>query len=1091
MNDKSLLEEFVAHRSETAFRTITDQYLNLVYSTALRETNDLPMAQDVTQAVFVLLARKAESLPKNVLLAGWLYRTTHFVASRAVRSELRRQRREQEAFQMQQNQSADETWKNVAPMLDEALGKLRETDRDAIILRFFQNEPLGKIGEKLGVSEEAAGKRVSRALDTLRGFFGRRGFSVTSGVLASSLARHSAHAAPAPLGQSVVTAVFMHAPSAATAHYALVQETLKAWQWAKAKWLIGLGSAAVVAILLIAPSLPAKHRSSQSPTPRAEIQLASVASAKNDSAGNDTAATSPTSTTATAPTGPVFKFQAVDGVTGKGLVGARVLVVTAQDPQHIDTKTNLVTDAQGRCDIPLVFSNCMMVAAGVLADGYEERSVFAGGNEPVPPGWVLKMYRGSTIGGVVQDEAGRPVANADILVQFFGTGDSSAREFQRERPGFPSEDIAVATTDAFGRWQFRSAPETNGDFLVAVRHPQFPTVNFQTDADTRNYVQPNRVGLDSLHTGRAVLVLKSGLGLGGIVTDEQQNPIANAKVQFGENFDDKGPASTTDGKGAFALNSLKVGGGHITITAPGFAPERLAVNVANDSKPVTVRLKPSALLRVRVVDEHGNGMPGVDVRLQGWRGNNTLEWGGATDNDGRISWDSAPVDQLNMFAGKQGYFYSRQNLMTADGEEHVIKMHKELTVSGWALDAATGQAITDFKAVPGADRLELAHGTNGQYSVIFHELNPPLQVTIEADGYEPLISEPISGDTNQVVWNAQLKKLDPSQAVTGTILFPDGTPAVGAQVALCTRQGGVTVGRGKFINYGDGDSAVKNADDQGRFSFAPDNTVSVVVAIHPRGYASVNLNHAARPLVIQLQPWGRIEGSLKLRTESNAKREVVLGKVNYGSLAGAGVSFDFKSFTVTTDGDGNFVFDQAPPGDANLYMSAGLGIPFSHQTPVQVPAGGTVQAQIGGTGAVVKGHFVLSDPTRTINWTKQLWAATVGTKLPPLAVPRDLTPQKRVEWVRAFNASDAGMARARASRTFPVNVSDDGSFSVEGVPSGDYLLNASFAKETVDRSTFTGGRIPLIGSAHQDVTISDQSPDAKEVDLGTVTVNLQ
>jgi hypothetical protein len=990
---------------------------------------------------------------------------------------------------MQQNQSADDTWKNVAPILDEGLGRLRETDRDAIILRFFQNEPLGKVGEKLGVSEEAAGKRIARALETLRGFFGRRGFSITSGILAASLTKHSAQAAPVHLGSSVITSVFMHAPVTTAAHYALVQETLKAWQWTKAKWLMGLGSAAAVAVLLIAPSLPARYDSGRSQTLPAKVQLAAATSAKNDIAGSDPAAVSPMSTTAAAPAGPVFKFQAIDGVTGRGLAGARVLAVVAQDPQHIDTKTNLVTDAQGRCEIPMVFSNCQMVGAGVIADGYEERSVFAGGNEPVPAGWVLKMYRGGTIGGVVQDESGRPVANANILVQFFGTGDSSAREFQRERPGFPDDNIVVATTDAFGHWQFRSAPETNGDFFVAVRHSQFPNANFQTDADSRNYVQPNRVALELLHAGRAVLVLKSGSAFGGFVTDEQQNPIANAKVQFGENFDGKGPTATTDAKGAFTLNNLKVGSGHITVTAPGFAPERLPVDVASDSKPLTVQLKPGALLRVRVVDENGKGMPDVDVRLQGWRGNNTLEWLGATDNDGCVSWDSAPVDQLDIFAGKKGYFYSRQNFMTADGEEHVIKMRRELTVSGWALDAATGQAITDFKAVPGADRLELAHGTNGQYCVTFHEFNPPLQVTIEADGYEPLVSEAISSDTNQVVWNAQLKKLDPNQAIAGTIVFPDGTPAVGAQVALCTQQGGVMVGRGKFLDYGD--SPVKNTDDKGQFLFAPDNTASVVVAIHPRGYASIDLHHAARPLVIQLQPWGRIEGSLKLRTESNAGRDIILGKVNYTPQAGPGVNFDLRSFTVTTDDNGNFVFDQAPPGSANLYMSAGLGIPFSHQTPVLVPASGTVQVQIGGTGVIIKGRFVLSDPARTIHWPKQVWVASIGTKLAPLAVPTDLPPQKRRAWVQAFDASDAGIARARASRSFPLNVSDDGSFSVEGVPPGDYALNASFAKETVDRSNFTGGRVPLIGSAHQDVTISDQPTDAKEVDLGTVMVQVR
>src|SRR6185312_7928833 len=221
---------------------------------------------------------------------------------------------------------------------------------------------------------------------------------------------------------------------------------------------------------------------SQSPLP-IKAQTTDGISANNGISGNDPMVSSTTATTAVAPAGPVFNFQAVDGVTGKGLAGVKVLAFTAQDPQHVDIKTNLVTDAQGRCDIPLTYSNSLAVVAGVIAEGYEQRCVFAGGNEPVPAGWVLKMYPGSAIGGVVQDESGRPVANADILVQFFGTGDAEAREFQRERPGFPSEEIAVATTDASGRWQFRSAPETNGDFSVVVRHPEFPTATFHTDAN--------------------------------------------------------------------------------------------------------------------------------------------------------------------------------------------------------------------------------------------------------------------------------------------------------------------------------------------------------------------------------------------------------------------------------------------------------------------------------------------------------------------------------------------------------------------------------------------------------------------------------
>ena len=97
-----------------------------------------------------------------------------------------------------------------------------------------------------------------------------------------------------------------------------------------------------------------------------------------------------------------------------------------------------------------------MLVVGVIADGYQERCVFLGGREPLPAGYTLKLPRGSRIGGLVRDAAGNPVTDASIAVQFYGTGDHEAREFQRERPGFP-EDFAVAKTDAQGRWSFGSA----------------------------------------------------------------------------------------------------------------------------------------------------------------------------------------------------------------------------------------------------------------------------------------------------------------------------------------------------------------------------------------------------------------------------------------------------------------------------------------------------------------------------------------------------------------------------------------------------------------------------------------------------------
>src|SRR5579863_7440677 len=154
MHDSQLLEEYAARNSETAFQSLVNRHLNLVLSTALRRVRDVPLAEEVAQTVFILLARKAVRLrnTKNLVLSGWLYRTTRFVAARAARGELRRQRREQEAFQMQEISSADETWRRIAPLLDEGIEQLDPAERDALILRFFQEELLRAVVDALGIS---------------------------------------------------------------------------------------------------------------------------------------------------------------------------------------------------------------------------------------------------------------------------------------------------------------------------------------------------------------------------------------------------------------------------------------------------------------------------------------------------------------------------------------------------------------------------------------------------------------------------------------------------------------------------------------------------------------------------------------------------------------------------------------------------------------------------------------------------------------------------------------------------------------------------------------------------------------------------
>lgn len=205
----TLLRDFLATRSEAAFAALVRAQIDLVYSAARRIcAGDTHLAEDITQTVFADLARKATRLPHDIVLSAWLYRHTFFVASSMIRTERRRRAREQEAVAMNATQEAAEPdWALLAPHLDEAMNALAEADRLALVLRYFDKLDLRAVGERLGVSEDTAQKRVARALERLKTRFARKGVTVSLTALAASLLAHAVSAAPAVLAAQTASAV--------------------------------------------------------------------------------------------------------------------------------------------------------------------------------------------------------------------------------------------------------------------------------------------------------------------------------------------------------------------------------------------------------------------------------------------------------------------------------------------------------------------------------------------------------------------------------------------------------------------------------------------------------------------------------------------------------------------------------------------------------------------------------------------------------------------------------------------------------------------------------------------------------------------
>ncbi len=242
MDDWSLLKQYVEHGSQEAFDRIVQEHTDLVYSSALRRIRDPHLAEDVTQAVFLVLARKAAALKATAPLAAWLFTTTRYAAAEVMRRETRRREREMVAAEehaKRRTQEAGTTWDEIMPRLDQAIDQLGRRDRDAILLRFFQKKTHKQVGAELGISAVAAEKRVSRAVDRLRGLLAKCGVRVVGAILAGMLTDNAVQAAPPALAGAVAHVCALDSANAAAVNAGQAAgRVIRMMWWLKAKTMI-------------------------------------------------------------------------------------------------------------------------------------------------------------------------------------------------------------------------------------------------------------------------------------------------------------------------------------------------------------------------------------------------------------------------------------------------------------------------------------------------------------------------------------------------------------------------------------------------------------------------------------------------------------------------------------------------------------------------------------------------------------------------------------------------------------------------------------------------------------------------------------
>lgn len=1068
MDDWQLIDWYAQQQSEAAFGALVERHAGLVYASALRQVRDPDLARDIAQAVFVLLARKAKTLRKGTVVAGWLFQTTRFVAARALRSEQRRQRREREVFEMQPFDTPDTAWQRMEPLLDDVLGQLRTEDRDAILLHYMEGRSMREVGAALGVTEGAAKKRVSRAIEKMRTLLARRGAAISSPVIAGALTIGGNAAVPPSVLGAIMTSVGGSATSSAAA--ALVLDVIAVLRWTKIR--IAAGMIAAVGLMGIWISVQVS-RSSAEPRLAAAPAKESQTTLPSSQPFSLVEAVAPVTNVA----GRTLRLRVIDKATGQGISNGQVLLATWSD-RSVDERWDLRTDASGECEIPYG-AGVGRLDVGVLATGWEARFATwpSEGVSDIPANYTLALARtAGAIGGRILDLQGRPVAGAEVWFHADGTGDSAHRERPRERFGFLNA-FAATRTDGQGRWSIGFIPVPHPGFHIRVRHPACAETPIIASGAQESVASIEREDLKQLWAGELVTTMQAAFTLRGAVIDERGIPIVQARIQQRAQSE----VYTTDDQGRFAVTGLQAGAWEFTVSADGFAPLRTNAQMSEVTEPVAVTLQPGAVLRVLVVDEHGIEVPGATVGLEQWGDyRSALEWRAATDWDGSLEWTSAPREAtLELFAYKAGFCYARDVKVQADGHEHTIRLRHALEVRGEVIDGATGETIRDVRAVPGYGGRSRYHdselrwfagetvrGMDGLFQLSFVEDQQPWQLRVSAEGYEDWISNDLEASDLVLNLRVAMRRSAPADGVRGLILNPDGAPAEGVQVALLSLDHNVRLlRRGAF----EGNQRwLAITDHNGAFAFGVNRTAHGLAAVSPDGFVRVRVRGAKEPLLVRLEPWGRVEGVVDPSARLLPVESVELYDPAADNYQGR-VSL-LGQYSARADMDGRFVFEKVPAGEFSVFINSLRGIPYHHQTPIVVVPGETTRVVMAEqAGAVLTGRFE-APPGKPIVWTRDLVLARVELSSLRFAPGWNAREEGTLAAVEYWS-SEAGRGFVNARRMVSLCVEGDGSFrSVERVPAGEYRLEAVFKG----------------ASAHRTVLIAPEDETRASMDVGSI-----
>ncbi len=929
MNDvNQLLKEYAANGSEPAFRELVTRYVDLVYSVALRRLKgDEHRAEEVTQTVFTDLAQKAATLPERVMLGGWLHRHTGFVAGNYVRGEIRRQVREKEAATMMLHESEETNWQEVAPFLDEAIDQLDSSDREAVLLRYFEKRDLRSLGVYLGVSEDAAQKRVSRAVDKLRDLLAERGVTIAAVALGAMLTEQAVLAGPAGLAATVGSKALKGVAVAGASASSLGLTFWGAMKGAVVLLVLATMIGGVVWQRVVGQSEQAR------PITRAASQIkAEVLKNMNQTV----VVAAPLLEAVVSESGTNYlRLKLVAAETGEAVAGTKIKVQRWTGKKLVEGES--VVNEKGEVDIAVARGTITKLQLWTQRVGFADTRLLwvPELGDVVPETYTVRLERAVPIGGQVVDREGKPVEDAKVEFLHY-----ISPQLQRS---VEIRDVGqiTATTDNEGHWEInRIANGTIPQLLGRAWHEALVGTSNQYVSKSTEMENQLREGTYVFRLGAPLITVR------GVVVSSEGQPVADAFVIVGELNTQYSHEKRTDADGRFEIAGCRPGKNRLSILTSGFMPFVEDFEFAEESAPVRIVLKPGKALILQVVNRAGEPVAKASFYLDNFTDTGerqllptiNLE----ADANGRVEWNQAPDQELTLNVRAAGYMQRHGIKVRPDGKEHQVVLQPPLVIEGTVRDAKSGEPLPKFHILTGWPKKDSSgiQGYRPEWStiqrfwldfgggvfkhsfegpVVSGKTNPGYMFKFEAEGYASYVTGFVPADAGTVRLDVVLHRVRSHRVM---VKLPDGRAAADIDVGLVSPMSKLVINPGGFGDDPDY-AAIVHADKTGVFKVTMDDVVQRVAVAHLSGYGEETMATLLNSPTLQIRPWGKVEG---VYVHEGKPMSGVLVRLEFKGQIRNGLSLDHATYTMKTDENGCFKFNQVPFGQLTVRLPVPEGV---------------------------------------------------------------------------------------------------------------------------------------------------------------------